>query len=358
MLKKISLIVLCLGLTPAASATDLPTDFDANSKYRLDYSDLNAVLRGSVLDMGPSTHKRAKKARGSSSSRLKISNPLPSRLEGNRVMFDRFEDAQIGFLANMRDDLLAIPGQVPIERLTRNEQLSYWFNLHNSIVLAEIADQYPITRLAPLFESDDPDAFYRQRKFDMSGTMISLKDIQDHVVNNWDDPVVIYGFYMGAIGTPNIQNTAYTARTVYEQLNKNAIDYVNSVRGTQVWKKKELRVATYYQRMAQKFPNFEQDLLAHVRKYSNKGFLNRLGQIEKISPRIKDWHIADLYNGNLGSVGGSAASTSKDALGISIVSGLPRHVVELLRYRDEKNATMKREGTVEVEEYARNGTKK
>ena len=357
MLKKISLIVLCLSLTPSAMATDLPTEFDANSKYRLNYSDLNAVLDSSVLNMGPSTHKRAKKARNSTASRMKIGNSSPSRLEGNRVMFDRFEDAQISFLANMRDDLLAIPGQVPIERLTRKEQLSYWFNLHNAIVLAEIADLYPVTRLAPLFDEDDPDAFYRQQKFDMSGTMISLKDIQDHVVENWDDPRVIYGFYMGAIGTPNIQSSVYTADKVYDQLNENAIDFVNSVRGTQVWKKKELRVATYYQRMAQKFPNFNQDIMAHVKKYSKDDFLNRLGSIETVSARIEDWNIADLYNGRLGRSGGSGPGNKTDNLGLQIVSGLPDHVIELLRYRDEKIAKEKREGKVEVEEYARNDTK-
>jgi len=342
LLKKTSLLILCLCMTPSAMAADLPTDFDADSKYRLDYSDLSAVLTGSVLDMGPSTHKRASKPRKGTASRVTVGSSSPSRLEGNRVMFDKFEDAQIGFLANMRDDLLAVPGQVPIEQLTRDAQLAYWFNLHNAIVLAEIADQYPINQIEPLFDEDDSNAFYRQQKFNMSGTMISLKDIQDHVVNNWDDPLVIYGFYMGAIGTPNIQSTAYTASAVYEQLNSNAVDFVNSVRGTQVWKKKELRVATYYQRMAKQFPNFKNDILAHVRKYSNKGFRNRLGQVEKVTARIEDWNIADLYNGNLGDSGGSSVSVTRDALGLQIVSALPDHVIELLRYRDEKNAKAKR----------------
>jgi hypothetical protein len=342
-------------LAPASLAADLPTDFDANSKYRLDFSDLNAVLRGSVLDMGPSTHKRARKPKKGTASRVTVGNPMPSRLEGNRVMFDKYEDAQIGFLANMRDDLLAVPAQVPIERLDRDEQLAYWFNLHNSIVLAKIAEEYPITRLGSLFDEEDPDAFYRQQKFDMSGTMISLHDIQDHVISNWDNPLVIYGFYMGAVGTPNVQTTAYTGNTVYKQLNDNAVDFVNSVRGTQVWKKKELRVATYYQRMAKQFPNFEQDIITHIRKYAKKAFLNSMAGVEKVSARIEDWHIADLYNGHLGNSGGSAVSNTRDALGLQIVSALPDHVVELLRYRDEKNAKMKREGNVEIEEYAGNG---
>ena len=350
MFKKIGVVCLCLALVPSAFAADLPTEFDPNSKYRLDYSDMNAVLKASVLDMGPSTHKRAKKPKRSTSSRMILANPLPSRLEGNRVMYDKFQDPQVQFLKDMRDDLLAIPSQVPVERLRKNEQLAYWYNLHNAIVMAKLAEEYPITRLKPLFDPEDEDSFYRQRIFDLSGTMISLKDIQDHVIENWDDPLVIYGFYMGAVGTPNIRQAAYTGRTVFEDLKANAVDFVNSVRGTQVWKDKELRVATYYERMDSKFPNFEQDVITHVRQYAKPAFLGRMSSVSEVDARIEDWYIADLYNGNLNQVGGATAGNSSDALGIQIISGLPDHVIELLRYRDEKNADNPREGEVDVEE--------
>lgn len=350
MFKKLGVVCLCLSLVPAAYAAELPTEFSQQSKYKLDYSDLNAVLGSAVLDMGPSTHKRAKKPRSSTSSRMVLANPLPSRLEGNRVMYDKFQDAQVAYLQGMRDDLLAIPSQLPIEQLSKDEQLAYWFNLHNSIVLAKLAEEYPVTRLAPFFDPEDEDAFYRQRNFDLSGTMISLEDIQNHVVENWDDPLVIYGFYMGAVGTPNVRKAAFTGSTVYKDLKANAVDYVNSVRGTQVWKKKELRVSKYYERMAAQFPNFEEDVLAHVRQYAKPAFLAKMEGVSKVNAKIEDWYIADLYNGKLAQVGGSSASNATDALGINIVSDLPHHVVELLRYRDEKNADMKRQGIVDVEE--------
>ena len=355
MFKKIGAVCLCLALVPSAFAADLPTEFDPKSKYRLDYSDLNAVLQSSVLDMGPSTHKRAKRPKRSTSSRMILANPLPSRLEGNRVMYDKFQDPQINFLRGMRDDLLAIPSQVPIEKLRKNEQLAYWYNLHNAIVMTKLAEEYPITRLKPLFDPEDKDAFYKQRIFDLSGTMISLEDIQNHVVENWDDPLVIYGFYMGAVGTPNVRQAAYSGRTVFDDLKENAVDYVNSVRGTQVWKEKQLRVATYYERMAAKFPNFEQDVMKHVRQYAKPAFLRRMNSVDDVDARIENWYIADLYNGNLTQVGGSTAGNSSDALGIQIISDLPDHVLELLRYRDEKNATTPRESDVDVEEVTENG---
>lgn len=350
MFRKIGAVCLCLALAPAGFAADLPTDFDPDSKYRLDYSDLDTVLKGSVLKMGPSSHQRATKPRKGTASRVSFANPSPSRLEGNRVMFDQFKPEQVAFLEDLRDDLLAIPSQVPIEKLKKSEQLAYWYNLHNAIVLAHVAEEYPITRLGPFFDETDDNAFFKQKLFDLNGTRISLKDIQDHVVENWQDPLVIYGFYMGAVGTPNVRDAAYTGNTVFDQLNANAVDFVNSVRGTQVWKKKQLRVATYYQRMAARFPNFERDVIAHVRKYAKPSFLRKLDRVETVSAEIEDWNIADLYNGHLGQSGGGGAGNVRDGLGLQIITGLPDHVVELLRYRDEKIAKQKREGVVDVEE--------
>ncbi|WP_262693802.1 DUF547 domain-containing protein [Kordiimonas aquimaris] len=351
MFKKISIILICICALPAAAtAVDLPTEHSTNSRFRLNYSDLDTVLKGSVLNMGPSTHNRARASRNSTGTKINLANPLPSRLEGNRVMFHLLKPDQIAFLSEMRTDLLNVPQKVPIEELSKNGQLAYWLNLHNAIVLAEIAQLYPITNIEPLFDQSDANAFYKQRRYDFDGQKISLEDIQNHVVENWNDPLVIYGFYMGAIGTPNIINTAFTAAEVMSQLKRNAIDFVNSVRGTEIWRRNELRVSTYYTRMGKAFPNFETDLLTHVRAHAKQSFLLRLSEIEEIKPQIENWYIADIYNGNLNRPAGSYPVTSLNNLGLVTTSDLPDHVIELLSYRKEKLARQQRNEEVAVEE--------
>lgn len=348
MFRKFAVLFLVLGLLPAPAAIGLPTESDPASKYRLNYDDLDMVLRSVVLEMGRSNHKRAKKPNSGTGTNMFIGNPLPTRLEGNRVMFHQLEDSQVEMLANIRDDMLAVTSQVPLEALTRREQLAYLFNLHTIIVLTEIAERYPTTDIEPMFDPENPDAFYKQRKFNLNGEMISLKDIQEHVLANWKNPVVIYGFYMGAVGTPNIRNNAYTGADVFAQLQNNAIDYVNSVRGTQVWNKTKLRVAKYYERMASQFPNFEDDLMAHLRQYSAGAFRQRLANVEQMRVEVEDWHIADLYNGRMNTTVGSFAMTSQDAWGNNIRSDVPMHVAELLRERQERRA--RKAPIVEVEE--------
>lgn len=356
MLRNIAISLLCVtatftaGVSASATNTDtvvLPTAFAETTKYRLDYSDLEGVLRGSVMEMGRSTHRRASKPTKSTSSNIRLGNNSPSRLEGNRVMLHKYTQMQIDGVAAVRDDLLAIPTQISIEKLSKNEQLAYWLNLHNIIVLAKVADLYPITRLKDTFSPLEPDSAYFARDYAWNGKMISLADIRDHVVANWSDPVVIYGFYFGAVGTPNIRTSAYTSATVYAALNDNAEEFVNSVRGTQIWNKTKLRVSTYYEANASYFPNFEEDLMAHLRKYSGSKFKNRLKKVKTFKVDIDDWNIADLYNGQLGDVAGTYAGTVTDATGNSLKSGLPEHVQDLLKDRQTKLARMKGKTSVE-----------
>lgn len=345
------LIAVAAGLLAAFSvnAADLETRHTPNSQYYIDYSDLDAILKGSVLDMGPSTHKPPnEKFVKITGTRLQIGNTKVTHQEGNRVMIHAFRKPELTYLRRMRDDLLSIPSGLPLAALSRNEQLAYWFNLYISIVLTEISEQYPITYLQPLFDKGNPDAFVNLRQFTLGETMVSLADIEQHVMSNWTDPVVIYGFYMGAVGTPNIRTSVYSGDRVYDQLHENAVDFVNSMRGTQIWNPAELRVSNYYQRMAQMFPSFETSLLAHIQKYAKPRFRQRMITIRNISAEIEDWHIADLYNGNLSKPGGSYPRITKDAEGLPYKITLPIHVIQLLRERERKLGRQK--PSVEIEE--------
>ena len=102
MLRNMAIGLLCVTATfttgslassQGQSPVNLPAEHAKAAKYRLDYSDLEGVLRGSVLEMGRSTHKRAPKPTKSTGSNMRLGNPLPSRLEGNRVMLHEYGDA-------------------------------------------------------------------------------------------------------------------------------------------------------------------------------------------------------------------------------------------------------------------------
>lgn len=347
------MVIWVVSIWPVLAA-ELPTDHDPRSTYFIDYSDLDYILRGSVLNMGPSSHKppvnRIARATG---SRIIVGNTAITNQEGNRVLLHAFEESEVAYLTKIRDELLASPSSLPLRELSRNEQLVYWLNLHNIIVLAKISEEYPVTYLSSFFDTEDPDAFINQKQFMFADTLISLADIQQHVLTNWHDPVVIYGFYMGAIGTPNIRTSAYKAATVYQQLEDNAVDFVNSLRGTQIWGSNKLKVSSYYKRMRAAFPDFDHDVRAHMEKYAREKFKRRIASTQSISAEIEDWHIADLYNGRpFNQPGGQYAGITVDPSGNPIKRTVSAQAAELLRSRQRRLLRLYRNqgGTVEIEE--------
>ncbi|MFC3050397.1 DUF547 domain-containing protein [Kordiimonas pumila] len=353
-----SLRKLCLVLahsflvtfTFSAMADTLPVDYNPESKTAIKYDDLDFLLKQTVLKTGRSDHIAAPKPPKITGSSILFDNPMPSRLEGNRVLFHQNKEDLISISAEIRDVMLNIPNQVKISRLNKDEQLAYWLNLHNIIVYHEIAALYPITDLSNLMKPCPSAKSIRcEARYNLAGQLISLDDIEQHIITNWDNPLVIYGFYMGAVGTPNIQGKAFSGATVYSELRKNAVDFIHSVRGTRVWTSKQLKVSEYYTRMAKFFPNFETDVLAHIRNYAEPDFYAELHRISKVKANIEDWHIADLYNGHLSDpagVNGLQRITSRIGSGNDPV---PAHVSRLLDGVVARNS--ERQANVSVEEY-------
>lgn len=332
-----------------AAPSEFPTKHSPNSDIWIDYSDLDFVLSSAVLDMGPSTHERAGPAKKDSMTNMYNGSRTASRFEGNRVAFHLFKKGHKAVVRAIRDDLLALPTKLDLSELSRGHQLAYFLNLHNSIVLVKMTEEYPVTRLKGFFDRENAKSFIVSEKFQWGDQQITLADIQDHVLSNWRDPLVIYGFYLGAVGTPNIREEAFDGETIYDQLQANARNFVNSVRGTQIWNGSKLHVASYYQRMAVKFPNFEDDVLRHIKQYARPDFATRLVAVNTIDPRIDDWNIADLYNGRLHAAGGTYHRTVVDADGAIVAQpNLPIHVRHTLKGRE---INFKRfDGRVEIEE--------
>ncbi|MFC4348811.1 DUF547 domain-containing protein [Kordiimonas lipolytica] len=348
--------ILTVSISATASEPLLPTAYNPNSQTALKYEDMDYLLEKTVLPLGRSDHKPARRVWPGSGTgtRFVRDNPEPSRLEGNRIMFHDIKTSEQEFVVReVRDVLLDLPEKIDLTRLNKNEQLAYWLNLHNAIVYAKIADRYPVTLVDRLYgdctDPDHEDRFYCDRQFDVMGTMVSPYDIRQHVLDNWDDPVVIYGFFLGSVGSPNLRTKAYTGETVYADLEDNARDFVNSIRGTRIKDDYILRVSTYYRDVAQKFPNFERDLLAHINKYARRDFGFLLGPVTSIEVKLEDWHIADLYNGYLSAANGGANFQSVGRNGRNLdVSMYPPHVQRLLV--DVVRRNMNRAGNVSIQQ--------
>jgi len=338
--KIVYLLVIYFAVTATsyASKNDIPKPFRGetkNSKLKISYADIDALLDVTVLNMGRSQRVKAKDSSANIGTRMKVKINKLTALEGNRFYFEAFKDKkQREVISNIRKSLQETPTEAPLDLFTKEEQLAYWLNLYNITIIDEIVKVYPERKLKDFLT--DSDSILNDKILTVSGVKLSLNDIHNNILMpkyNYD-PLIIYGLFQGIIGGPNIRKSAYTGDNVYRNLKDNANEFVNSNRGTYGSKKNTVRTSTLYKRNAAYFPNFKADLKAHLLKYVEGYTRYQLEDSNKIKANISDWKIVDLYGSTRkfgGGVGTNQAALidsvsnpikggAKDGIGVADIS--------------------------------------
>jgi hypothetical protein len=315
-----SVLTLIVGgwLVANASAfgatSEVPEPFrayDPASTYRIEYDDLDYILKRVVVDVGRSDREKAEAPRAPTGSRMRTKVKTLTIKEGNRFNFQAFKDNDVAreALLTIQHDLEQLPTGAPLKYFNRKEQLAYWLNLYNVTLINEIIKVYPENKLKKFL--DGRDSVLSRKILNVAGVPLSLDDIQYTILeNNYDhDPLIIYGLYQGIIGGPNILKLAYTGTNVYTLLKHNALEFINSNRGTQSERGNRFRVSSLYDRNREYFPDFQSDLKTHLLAYLDDPERGELQAASTIRPDIDDWTITDLLN-SMPRIGGSFADNS------------------------------------------------
>lgn len=305
----------------------------------IDYSIWTEAMKNLVVSMGPSLREGAGRPDPSFGTRRQYGHVSRYRLEGSRIMFSFLDDEVIDSFTEYRRDLEATADKVDIQKLSRNEQLAYWINLHNVAVIEQIAKEWPVRQPRRMEVGGVP---LDEAKFiTVEGVALSPRDIREKIVYpNWRDPKVIYGFWRGEIGGPSIQREAFNADNVARLLEKGANEFVNSLRGTEK-AGDTLEVSELYKEAAPfYFPDFERDLRAHLRKYARPEVIAILDETSDTRASIREWDIADLAGG----VREPTYQNIQNAQGQQISSRIPQSMARLLAQRERKFEKIIREG--------------
>lgn len=262
----------------------------------IDYDIWDYALKHIVVPMGASTRQGARRADPIFGTRIRHGTYSRYRLEGSMVKFNFLSRDVIASFTEYREDLERVTNTLDIASLPRNEQLAFWINLHNVALLEQLAKNWPLREPREMTLNGVPldDAPF----ITIRGIPASLRDIREEIVfRHWRDPKVIYGFWRGEIGGPELQRHAFTGSNVGSLLDVAAQDYVNSLRGTQKSGNK-LQVADLYAEVAPfYFPEFDADLRTHLSKYAEAPVQELLARTRLVDPSIKETEIADLHGG-------------------------------------------------------------
>lgn len=313
--------------------------FDESSNIHLNHKPLTDILQQVVLPVGRSKTLNSSKGKVEQyvGSKIRYGNYTRSRTEGNRLFIHAFEEGHKDFFRGYQVGLENVSNRIPLENLSRDEQLAFWLNLYNVIVINKLIEEYPVQRLEFFRKGKrGKPAFVDQKITEVEGVPLSLRDIERILFKNWDTPLVIYGLYQGAIGGPSLSNQAFNSDTVWKILTKSGTEFVNSNRGVRP-QKKYLEISLIYDWFEDAFPGTGYSILSHIHRLADPGFLGDITGYTEVKAKYYDWVIADMLGGVLHTGMKSTSTLIDDSLfrydpgRTNTLRGLPPQALELLQ---------------------------
>jgi hypothetical protein len=128
------------------------------------------------------------------------------------------------------DTYVAALSTAAIEAAPKDEQLAFWLNAYNALVLRTIIDHYPIAQRTAEYPPHSirqiPGAFERL-PHKVAGRTLTLDQIEQTVLPAFHDPRVYLALGRGAVGSGRLRSEAYTAARVAAQLKEVAEECVS-----------------------------------------------------------------------------------------------------------------------------------
>jgi hypothetical protein len=119
------------------------------------------------------------------------------------------------------DGYVTLIATVSVDKLSREEQIAFWLNAYNAIVLRTIIDHYPIAGKSPDYPPKSirqiPGAFERLQHR-VAGRALTLDQIERDVLSAFNDPRVYFALGRGAEGSGRLRSEAFVPARIEEQL--------------------------------------------------------------------------------------------------------------------------------------------
>jgi hypothetical protein len=128
------------------------------------------------------------------------------------------------------DAYIGALGAESIASATRDEQLAFWLNAYNAIVLRTVIDHYPIALHSSAYPAHSvrqiPGAFEGQ-PHQVAGKSFTLDQIEQTILPGFNDPRAFLALGRGAVGSGRLRSEAFTAGNLERQLAEVASECVN-----------------------------------------------------------------------------------------------------------------------------------
>ena len=174
----------------------------------------------------------------------------------------------------------------------RKEQLAYWVNLYNALVVQLVINHYPI------HSTNDLGAWHEQGPWQhklvtINQHPISLDDIEHGILRPiWQDSRIHYLLHKASIGSPDLPELAVNANNQAYLLDAQARRFIRQEKGVSR-SGNTLILSRIYEWYLADFIDFP-TLLLHLRLYSTPAMANFIKENSNNVQYQYDWRLNDL----------------------------------------------------------------
>ncbi len=192
-------------------------------------------------------------------------------------------------------DYVESMSEIDITGYRRPEQMAYWINLYNALMVKLVLDHYPIASIRKLERSGagSKNSPWNRPLIVVDGVSLSLNDIENRILKPiWNDARIHYAMTCAAVGCPNLQPIPFSGGQLDQQLSDAAMAYVNDPRCIEI-SNGELHVSSLYRWNLQAFGGSEQAVIQHLMAYAEPDLAMSLQGFDRLHGDRFDWRLND-----------------------------------------------------------------
>ena len=175
---------------------------------------LSCVILASSLAVAPAA--RAQETLAESARRKTFDQLLDLYVRSGDVYYRALKSERAKL-----DGYINFQAGTAVDKLPRNEQIAFWLNAYNAIVLKTVIDHYPIAGRSADYPARSirqiPGAFERL-PHRVGGRTVTLDQIEQTILAGFNDPRVFFAIGRGAAGSGRLRSEAFVPARIEEQL--------------------------------------------------------------------------------------------------------------------------------------------
>lgn len=176
---------------------------------------------------------------------------------------------------------------------SKDEQLAYWLNLRNILIVRAIGAGSPGHSLKEeRGDPSNPGEMWTRKRLSVEGVAMSIDDIEQKIIlRNFDNPNLVYGLHQGTKGGPVLSMKTFTGLSVNDALQSLGADFVNARRSVSVKSDTVKAPAIYSWYKEALFDGSDAAVIDHLRGLAEPKLHEKLASATKLAPKKFSYSI-------------------------------------------------------------------